>query len=52
MAKQRYTPYGYRIMNGEFMINTNESKIVNMIYDLYIAGNSYLTISRILNEKD
>ena len=51
MAKQRYTPYGYCIMDGKLMINTNESKIVNMIYDLYLAGNSYLTISRILNEK-
>lgn len=52
MANQRYIPYGYHIKDGEIQIDYIESEIIKMIFDLYLEGNSYLSISRILNEKE
>jgi hypothetical protein len=51
MAKQRKICFGYQIEDGEIRVNHLEAKTVDDIYDLYIKGNSYLSISRILNDK-
>jgi hypothetical protein len=51
MAKQRKICFGYQVKDGEIIVNHLEAKTVNDIYDLYIKGNSYLAISRILNDK-
>jgi DNA invertase Pin-like site-specific DNA recombinase len=44
-------PYGYDYQNGELILNPNESKIVKMIFQMYLAGNSISTIVELLNNR-
>ena len=39
-----YPPYGYDIVNGNYVINEKEAKIVKTIFEMFIAGDSYGTI--------
>lgn len=45
--------YGYNYIAGigKLEVNTDEAKLVNFIYDLYLSNNSMLSISKLLNEK-
>ncbi len=43
--------YGYDRENKKLIVNTKESKVVKMIYDLYLEGKGTQTIAGILNEK-
>ncbi len=45
-------PFGYDLNNNnEFVINEREATTVNYIYDLFINGNGYQNICRILDKK-
>lgn len=37
-------PYGYDVVNQEYVINENEAKNVKMIFEMYAAGYSYADI--------
>ena len=45
------TPLGFMRENKKLVINPAESDIVKKIFDLYLRGNSYQTISNIFNEE-
>jgi DNA invertase Pin-like site-specific DNA recombinase len=42
-------PYGYDYRNGELILNHSEAKIVKMIFQLYLTGNSIGSIVKQLN---
>ncbi len=37
---KEYKIYGYDFIDGKYVINEEEAKLVNLIYDLYLHGNS------------
>ena len=43
---QIYTPFGYKIVNGKFMINKLQEQIIQDIYDEYINGKSLYSIAQ------
>lgn len=47
------TPYGYRREKGNkiIIVNQDEAKIVKRIYKMYIEGNSFTTIAKILTSE-
>ena len=42
---------GYKLEKGKFTVVPEEAKIVKRIYDLYLAGNGFCKISRILTNE-
>ncbi len=44
-------PLGYKVVNGELIIDEETSKIVKYIFDSYLSGNTMLGIAAELNEK-
>ncbi|MBW9156289.1 recombinase family protein [Clostridium tagluense] len=44
------TILGYDLLNGALIINAEQSQIVEMVYDLYIAGIGFATIAKKLDE--
>lgn len=46
---QSSKPLGYDIVDNQYVVNDEESKIVKMIYDKYLNGNRYSEIANILN---
>lgn len=49
--KVRNVPYGYTYVDGELVLHPQESVIVSVIFQQYLAGKSLLKISEDLNEK-
>lgn len=49
--KKRYILYGYKMENGEIVINPKESETVRECFRMYIEGNSFLTIAEDLAAK-
>ncbi|MFT9495498.1 recombinase family protein [Anaerosolibacter sp.] len=45
-------PYGYKVVNGEAIINEEQAKVVQMIFDLYGQGLGHWKIAKTLNEKN
>ena len=45
MGKNRYLPFGYRIRNGEIVIEPVEANIVRKAFEEYAAGASYASIA-------
>ena len=46
------TPYGYRVENGEFVIDEEESKVVRLTFELYSGGNySASSLAKELNQR-
>ena len=43
--------YGYRVVDGKLVIVPEESEVVREIFRLYLDGNGFTNIARILNEK-
>lgn len=41
MRKRHYIPYGYKMVNGDIVIEQDEAEIVKMIFKEYIGGLSY-----------
>ncbi len=48
--KNRIIPYGYKMENGEFKKNIEESEVIVQIFNSYINGMSYLKIAKDLTE--
>lgn len=46
MGKNRYLPFGYRIRNGEYVIEPAEADIVRKAFEEYAAGASYASIAK------
>lgn len=44
--------YDYIVGSGKLKINEEEKELVNRIFDLYIDGNSYFKIAKILNNEN
>lgn len=44
-------PYGYNIVNKKYVINEAEAKVVQYIYDLFLAGTTQKEILNILKQK-
>lgn len=47
----KYDCLGYKVENSNFTIIEDEAKIVRKIFDLYLKGNGYYRIAKILNEE-
>ena len=45
-------PYGYDVVDGNFVVNENEAKVVRRIFQDYLDGKSATAIARTLNEED
>lgn len=45
MLKNRNIPFGYRMINGKYALNTAESEVVKKIFTDYISGKSLKTIA-------
>ena len=43
---QIYTPFGYKIVNGKFMINKLQEQVIQDIYNEYINGKSLYSIAQ------
>ena len=48
----RTIPYGYRMKNGNIVVEQNEAKIVKYIFDEYIGGLSYIKLADKLNAEN
>ena len=48
MGKNRTLPFGYRINDGEIVIDAPEAKVVRMVFDEYVRGVSYVEIAEML----
>ena len=48
MAKNRYLPFGYRLQDGEIVLDTQEAEIVKRTFEEYAAGGSYANIAGLL----
>jgi len=46
MSKLRHIPFGYKIENGEIVIETTESIAVEYIFNKYLNGESYSQIAK------
>ena len=44
-------PYGYKLENGELIVNESEAVIVRRIFDMYISGIGKQRIANILNDE-
>lgn len=51
MAQNRKMPYGYYIVGGVVVINTEEALVVQLVYQMYAEGVSYLGIANALTNK-
>lgn len=40
-----YAPLGYRIVDGQYIINENEATAIKLIYKMYLLGHGYSEIS-------
>lgn len=49
--KLRMYPFGYKIKNGEIIIDKNEAEYVKEIFTLYCNGSSLKQLSELLNDK-
>lgn len=49
--KNRYIPYGYEMVDGEYIIEEFEAEIVRYILEIYISGKSAALIAKDLTEK-
>ena len=49
--KISYPPYGYDYIDGDMVVNPEQSKIVKRIFDMVLSGNSTAEIARKLNEE-
>lgn len=47
----KFVPYGFTSKNKKLIIEENEAKIIEMIYNLYKSGNGVKVIAGILNQK-
>ena len=47
--RQRRLPFGYAIIMGEIVLHQDEAESVRRIYERYITGSSYKTITAQLN---
>lgn len=47
-----YPPLGYSAINKKLVVNKEESKIIEYIYEKYLDGNGYLTIAKMLNDRN
>ena len=43
--------YGYDIVDGNFVINKKEAKVIKMIFDMYVSGVESGDIAKYLNQK-
>lgn len=43
--------YGYRLVDGEMVINEEEAKVVRRIFELYLSGKGLQTIEGLFNEE-
>ena len=43
-------PYGYDIVDKKYIINSEEAKIVNKIYDLFLTTKSFVSVQKYLND--
>lgn len=41
-----HTPFGYKIENGNALIDTNAAKIINAVYDNYLLGMSLVAAAK------
>ena len=48
---QRYTPFGYKVENGEIAANEPEATAVRMIFKFYLDGLSYKEIAAIMESQ-
>lgn len=48
MKKTRYIPYGYSIRNGKTIIDHDEAKVIQKIFDSYVNGDSLKDIAESL----
>ncbi len=46
-----YSFLGYKVEKGEYTVVPEEAKIVRRIFDLYLAGNGFVKIARILTDE-
>ena len=44
-------PYGYRLVDGKLVINSEEAQIVKRIFSLYLSGNGINTIAATMNRE-
>ena len=49
--KISYPPYGYDYIDGDMVVNPEQSEIVKRIFDMVLSGNSTAEIARKLNEE-
>lgn len=47
-----FTPYGYKRIDGEMVIDETEAKIVRRVFDLYLQGMGMQAIANLLNDKN
>lgn len=45
-------PFGYRLINGELVVEPKEAETIKEIFDLYLSGAGFNTISNKLNAKE
>ena len=48
---QTHIPFGYKLVNGKFMINKLQEQIIQDIYDEYINGKSLYSIAQKLKQE-
>ena len=48
MKKTRYIPYGYSIRDGKTIIDHDEAKVIQKIFDSYVNGDSLKDIAESL----
>lgn len=49
--KISYPPYGYDYIDGEMVVNPEQSKVVKRIFDMVLSGSSTSQIAKALNAK-
>ena len=49
--KIAYPPYGYDYIDGEMVVNPEQSKVVRRIFDMVLSGSSTTQIAKALNEE-
>ena len=47
-----FTPYGYKRIDGEMVIDETEAKIVRRVFDLYLQGMGMQAIANLLNDEN
>lgn len=44
--------YGYKLVNGEMIVNESEAKVIRKIFDLYLQGKGIQAIADLLNSEN